>query len=581
VGRYDPWHSARLVPPPMTDATLPTSLLGEPFARGASAGGDELRVEVQEVVRGLAKALRTHLLYEGSANPALDRFVEQLQKGLEALWRRTSHVSLSVEEREVLYDGSAVYSSEDRENLAFLLYRDGVREISLYRGFEREELATFLGLLARVQRVRGEDQDDLLTLFWEHDWVHFRYRYVEALPEGTALPAPGAQQPGRVQVRDEPEPTAVSSVSTDDFRGALYFLDAAELRQLEGELVREMGRDTWTDVLNALFDRLQDGGALRQEQVVGILSDVLPTLLGVGKLELAGRVLGELVGIATGGQRLPAPVMRGLRALFDQLAQPATVSELVRTVEQAGGAISEAALGTLLSFFPPEALAPLLKAGETSASPAVRRTVLAAAERLAGGSREHAVLLLRDADPSVAGGAARILGRLRVSTAAGDVQRLLQRPEATLRVTAVEALAEIRSPNASGAVEAALDDVDREVRVAAARALATLRYAPARAKLEAALDSKRLREADLTERIAFFEAYGGLAGAEGVSLLERVLNGKNWLGRRETGEMRACAALGLGRIRHPAAEKSLNAAAADPDPVVRSAVGRALKAIRQ
>ncbi len=565
----------------MTDATLPTSLLGEPFARGASAGGDELRVEVQEVVRGLAKALRTHLLYEGSANPALDRFVEQLQKGLEALWRQTSHVSLSIEEREVLYDGSAVYSSEDRENLAFLLYRDGVREISLYRGFEREELAMFLGLLARVQRVRGEDQDDLLTLFWEHDWVHFRYRYVEALPEGAALPAPGAQQPGRVQVRDEPEPAPVSSVSTDDFRGALYFLDAAELRRLEGELVREMSRDTWTDVLNALFDRLQDGGALRQEQVVGILSDVLPTLLGVGKLELAGRVLGELVGIATGGQRLPAPVMRGLRALFDQLAQPATVSELVRTVEQAGGAISEGALGTLLSFFPPEALAPLLKAGETSASPAVRRTVLAAAERLAGGSREHAVLLLRDGDPAVAGGAARILGRLRVSTAAGDVQRLLQRPEATLRVTAVEALAEIRSPNASGAVEAALDDADREVRVAAARALATLRYAPARAKLEAALDSKRLREADLTERIAFFEAYGGLAGAEGVPLLERVLNGKNWLGRRETGEMRACAALGLGRIRHPAAEKSLNAAAADPDPVVRSAVGRALKAIRQ
>ncbi len=566
----------------MTDATLPTSLLGEPFARGASAGGDELRVEVQEVVRGLAKALRTHLLYEGSANPALDRFVEQLQKGLEALWRQASHVALTVEEREILYDGSAVYSSEDRENLAFLLYRDGVREISLYRGFEREELATFLGLLARVQRIRGEDQDDLLTLFWEHDWVHFRYRYVEALPEGTALPAPGAQQPGRVQVREEEEAAPLAtSVSTDDFRGALYFLDAVELRRLEGELVREMGRDTWTDVLNALFDRLQDGGALRQEQVVGILSDVLPTLLGVGKLELAGRVLGELVGIATSGQRLPAPVMRGLRALFDQLAQPATVAELVRTVEQAGGAISETALGTLLSFFPPEALAPLLKAGETSASPAVRRTVLAAAERLAGGSREHAVLLLRDADPSVAGGAARILGRLRVTTAAGDVQRLLQRPEAALRVTAVEALAEIRSPNASGAVEAALDDADREVRVAAARALATLRYAPARGKLEAALDSKRLREADLTERIAFFEAYGGLAGAEGVPLLERVLNGKNWLGRRETGEMRACAALGLGRIRHPAAEKALNAAAADSDPVVRSAVGRALKAIRQ
>ncbi|HEU4881843.1 MAG TPA: HEAT repeat domain-containing protein, partial [Longimicrobium sp.] len=115
----------------------------------------------------------------------------------------------------------------------------------------------------------------------------------------------------------------------------------------------------------------------------------------------------------------------------------------------------------------------------------------------------------------------------------------------------------------------------------AARALATLRWAAARPRLEAALDSKRLREAELTERIAFFEAYGGLAGAEGVALLDRILNGKSWLGRRETGEMRACAALGLGRIRHPNAEKALAAAAADPDPVVRSAVGRALRTVRQ
>ena len=117
--------------------------------------------------------------------------------------------------------------------------------------------------------------------------------------------------------------------------------------------------------------------------------------------------------------------------------------------------------------------------------------------------------------------------------------------------------------------------------MAAARALAAVRYAPAKAKLEAALDGKRLRDADLTERIAFFEAYGGLAGADGVPVLERILNGRSWLVRRESADTRACAALGLGRIRHPAAEKALNGAAADPDPVVRSAVGRALKSIRQ
>jgi HEAT repeat protein len=150
-----------------------------------------------------------------------------------------------------------------------------------------------------------------------------------------------------------------------------------------------------------------------------------------------------------------------------------------------------------------------------------------------------------------------------------------------VRLAAVEALQELRSPTGSGALETVLEDTDRDVRVAAARALAALRWAPARARLEQVLDSRRLRESELTERIAFFEAYGALAGAEAVALLDRVLNGKSWLGRRETGEMRACAALGLGRVRHPAAERALAAAAADADPVVRSAVGRALRAIKQ
>ena len=255
--------------------------------------------------------------------------------------------------------------------------------------------------------------------------------------------------------------------------------------------------------------------------------------------------------------------------------------ELVRTVEESGGTVGEASLGNLLAFFPPDALGPLLKAAETSSTPAVRRTVQAAAERLAGTAREHVTRLVADPDGAVAAGAARLIGRLRITTAAGDVGRLLRRPEAGTRLAAVEALQELRSPMASEALEGALEDADGKVRVAAARALAALRYLPAKAKLEAALDGKRLRESELTERIAFFEAYGQLAGAEGVPMLDKILNGKSWLGRRESPEIRACAALGLGKIRHPAAEKALNSAAADPDPVVRSAVGRALKAVRQ
>ena len=557
--------------------TAPLAATLDPAAPAADAA---TRAEVQEVVRGFARALRTHLLYEGHS-PALDKFIESLRERMGALWDRLPYLNVQVEERDILWEGTAVYTGEERDSLAFSLYKDGVRELSFMPGFEDDDLDGFLGILARIHRLRM-DEEDLLTLLWEHDWSHFRYRYVEPLGEGVKLPEQTEDATrASVQAAPQADPAPVQTVTTEDFREALYFLDEVEMRRLEAEVQREMRRDLWTDVLNALFDRLEDGRGDRQGLVVSIMGDVLPTLLGAGKLETASYMLGELVGVATSGRKLPPPVFRALRALFDQLARQETVAELVRIVEESGDALKREHLGALLAFFPPESLGPLLRASEASSSEAARAALLGAAERLAAPNPSALRGFAQDADPAVAGGAARLVGRLRVAEAGPDVARLLTRPEAKLRVAAVEALQELRSPAASGALEGALEDEDREVRVAAARALSALRWLPAKARLEAALDSKRLREADLTERIAFFEAYGGLAGAESVGLLERILNGKSWLGRRETGEMRACAALGLGRVRHPAAEKALTAAAADPDPVVRSAVGRALRALRQ
>ncbi|HEY0015127.1 MAG TPA: HEAT repeat domain-containing protein [Longimicrobium sp.] len=560
-----------------------TALHLVPAEPDAPSGGDAAtRAEVQEVVRGFTRALRTHLLYEGQS-PALDRFVESLRERLAALWERLPYLNVQIEEREILWEGVAVFSAgeEERDNLAFSLYKDGVRELSFMPGFEGDDLDGFLAILARIHRLRI-DEEDLLTLLWEHDWSHFRYRYVEPLAEGVKLPEPGesAARPTVAAPVQDPAPLT-TAVSTEDFREALYFLDEGEMRRLEAEVRREMGRDLWTDVLNAMFDRLEDGPAERQAQVVSISGDLLPTLLGAARLDTAAYMLGELVGIATSGRKLPPPVVRAMRALFEQLARRETVAELVRIVEEAGDTLPREQLGALLAFFPPESLGPLLHAGESSASEGARAALMAAAERLAAPNPGALRGFVQDPEPAIAGGAARLVGRLRVLEAAADVARLLGRAEPRVRVAAVEALQELRSPTASAALEPALDDDDREVRVAAARALAALRWSPARARLEGALEGRRLREADLTERIAFFEAYGGLAGADAVPLLDRILNGKSWLGRREAGEMRACAALGLGRVRAPAAERALSAAAADPDPVVRSAVGRALRTVRQ
>ena len=79
--------------------------------------------------------------------------------------------------------------------------------------------------------------------------------------------------------------------------------------------------------------------------------------------------------------------------------------------------------------------------------------------------------------------------------------------------------------------------------------------------------------------MAFFEAYGALCGDAGVPLLDGMLNGKGFLGRRDEPEIRACAAMALGRIRSPLAQDALSRASGDKEALVRNAVKRALRGV--
>lgn len=90
-----------------------------------------------------------------------------------------------------------------------------------------------------------------------------------------------------------------------------------------------------------------------------------------------------------------------------------------------------------------------------------------------------------------------------------------------------------------------------------------------------------MKAADITEKVAFFEAYGSISGGDGVSLLGGLLNKKGFLGKREPTEVRAAPALGLGRIASDEARTALQQASRDDDPVVRSNVSRALRTEEQ
>jgi HEAT repeat protein len=532
---------------------------------------------VEDLLRAISSTIRSYRLYSGNG-PALERFVEALHQKFAAAWEVLPSIRLELGESSMKWEGQRVYSTGDSGGeLAFLFYKDGIREITFRPGVENE-LPRLLALLARAPQIR-EDEDDLITLLWQESFSSFRYQYVDVGAEA-GEPAKGstgsAARVDSAQVRktaSEPSPGLV----TDDFQETLYFLDEGELRRLGEEVRLERARDLWSDVLRALFDRLEDGADDRRIRIVRILSELLPAMLGGGDFARAAWLLGEMGELAARPGLLDPASLREVRLLYGHLSDPTTIAELARTLEGSPQAIQSDGLTALLAFFPPQSIAPLTRAIETVGRPDVRRVLESAVHRLAEANRDEVVRLLGDRDPSVVAGAVRWVGNLRIGSATGDVVPLLRHASAEVRLAAVAALVELGAAISASAIAVLLQDPEREVRIAAVRALGSLGYTAAKPALEAALESKQIRAADRTEKIAFFEAYGALGGAEGVAVLDKILNSRGWLGRGEAPEIRACAALGLARSRHPSARAALTRAANDQDPVVRHAVARALR----
>jgi HEAT repeat protein len=177
----------------------------------------------------------------------------------------------------------------------------------------------------------------------------------------------------------------------------------------------------------------------------------------------------------------------------------------------------------------------------------------------------------------VAAGACSLAGKIQLTEAGPAIAALLNHESAQVRMAAVEAAVDLKASTAVGALQDALEDPDREVRIAAARGLGALRYRPSAPFFREIIESKRIRQADISEQIAVFESFGLLQDPEGVPILDALLNGRGFLGKKESGEIRACAALGLGKMRTPEAMDALRRARDESDAVVRTAVNRALR----
>lgn len=539
---------------------------------------------IEEMLRLLGRAVRAHQLYLHN-NPTYLRAIENLRHSCAAVWALTEQLVLEVTDTQLKWDGEVVINEPDKtgDALPWVLYKDGIRELTLRRGVEEAELVALVQIIARVRKALP-DEDDLLTLFWEAEFSFIQYRYVDAGIEGASaieretdreIPTADAEAL-RAPATEVIAPPGV--VSMDDFDSTLYFLDDSEIEYLRDAIRQHYEADLRADVLAMLLDtfELQTDPSVREE-ICGLLDTLLVQLLATGHLRAVSLLLREVTVTAGRARELSAAHRELLLSLPGRMSEPAAVAQVLQAVEDSVDLPPMSDLQDLIEQLRASALGTIFEWLGRVSVPDVRRLLEGAADRLAATNTAELVRLIGSPEREVCRQAVRRAGALKASAAVSTLARLASGSDPELRLLAVQAMGEIASPGALQQLERAVEDADRDVRVAAAKALASRVHRAALPRLEAIITGKRLQEADLTEKMAFFEAYGAVCGDPGVARLDGILNGRGFLGKREGPELRACAAMALGRIGSGAALEALQRAGGDKEVLVRNAVSKALR----
>lgn len=544
--------------------------------------------QVAELVRVVVKGLRATQMYLPN-NPIYQRSLQSLRDAFGPVWEFTDQVVLAVVESDLIWEQEVVYEQESRsESFAWLLYKDGMRILTLRKGVEEEEIVRFLQVVNRARLLTADAGDDLLTLLWAEDFQHIDYRFAEVVAENTLVLDPQAvdleaqHRPDEAvhMIRDEAlQERPAGVVALDDFDSTLYFLEEGEVEDLQEQVRREYVMDVRSPALDILFDvfELHDDAEVRAE-VLEILEQLLPGLLLNGEFPVVARVLREMRALAARVDLKATPAGARFEAFEGSLSSPEIVAQLLQSLDEAATLPEDEDIGELLRELRAPALEIALRFLPRLVHQAVRRRLESAVDRLAEAFPRETMRLLEAANPEVLTGLLPVLGRLKLAAAIPSLGQVLGHADPALRLAAVEALAAIGTAGAMGQVERALEDDDRAVRLAALGAVMSRGWKGALRYLETVINSRGEREdLERAERRQVFEAYAVIAGPPALDTLGEILVPRGLFRRKDSAETRTCAAYAVARIRTPQARDLLERISADKELAVRNAAVRALR----
>lgn len=526
------------------------------------------------------RAYRDRRLYP-PGHPTAGESTEAFAEAVSGFVERWGVLDLEVREDALALYDEAVYQREaSRDNLAFLMFRDGLRTLSVHPDCDPSELDALVDCLAHADDLAVMEHD-LVTALWEQDFSHIEYHVVDPFLAGDAVPE------GLVDTLRETVAQRVGAVRTQDISP----------QSLAEDRMRRVRARRYEDASLRLTPEEIEYGERAVEGLSSLTRD-----FGEVLLEIAGKIPVEAIGdvviqsLASAlGAFLDEDDLDGAMLLLERLGRLEDVrwcpSGSVGFV--AGEAVTADRLRDLLGRAKqgePERFErmrellllvrrwitlPLLEILTEAGERNVRKTVLDVL------GDENAVPwrdlepLLRDPRWYVVRNAVQLAAQMGHEELADHSGRLLAHQDVRVRREMVRALGRLNSATTRRGLRQALSDQDPSVRTLAAHALSRKGGAEEdRTLLLAHIKDRTFASLSPEEMEAFLGAYAELTQERSIPLLEKFW--KKSLFSAKPLALRVAAVLALGRVRGQAGAIALKAAAGSGEPPIRRAAADAV-----
>ncbi|MGA2317107.1 MAG: HEAT repeat domain-containing protein [Thermodesulfobacteriota bacterium] len=578
-----------------SDKKAPDLSVEMPLPEGVET--DEELLLARDLTSAFIKAIKAFRFYPPD-NPTLKGFRDQLLKKFQFFLNKYQSFVIVIGEYDLSFKSKILYENRDvKTSLAFLLYRDGLREIRFVKGLEEWEVQGIIDILKQGESI-NQLEDDIVTLMWEKDFIHISFLATDEFLEETPVIIPETVDQFRKNLVFKPlahhveveltEEGSEEGIDLDEILSkvieepppfvsdrSVYFLTSDEVEGLRKDVEAEIDPIFVFNIMDILFEIL----ALEKERepyhdAVNILIKILDAFLTLGEFTKATDLL-KRVYITLKTYELQDWQIENIRKVIVEAGEEVRIERVGKVLEREEVRLEE--VNAYLMLLQKNSIKPLIKLlGELKNSKA-RRIFCDALSEIGKNSIELFTPFIDDRRWYLVRNITYILGRIGKEQSFPYIQKVFNHEENRVRREAVQALGLIGGPKAIGLLVRALTDNDVRIRCMAAINLGKVGKKAGLIPLLEVVQSKDFYKREPAEIKAFFNAIGMVGSNEAIPVLQQLLERKSWFGRGKTDEIRMGAANALATVGTPDAKAILEEGKNSKDETIRGACTQALR----